>query len=226
MSAALHRSHIVFDLDGTLVDSAVHCAAILSEMLQERGSCRLVGRDDAAPHMSYGGPHLVTSLLAADCGDPAQELADFRSRLAARPTPTACLFPGVLEGLAALASAGFVLGVCSNKPQPLCDKIVDEVGLRPFVRSVVGGRPGLAPKPDRAMLDLNLTKMAGSTGQALLIGDSEVDHALAGAADIPFWLVSYGYPGAGWKAQADARFDRFGDVVTALLAPLRSPGNA
>ena len=210
--------HIVFDLDGTLVDSALHNATILSEMLADRGSTRRVTRADAIPHMSYGGPHLVTHLLGAECGDEATEVVDFRARLADRPTPEICIFPGVRSGMATLAAQGFVLGICSNKPQHLCDKIIDELGLRRSVASVIGSRNELPAKPHRAMLDLNLAEMGGSTATGLLVGDSEVDHATAEAAGLPFWLVSYGYPGKNWVATAHAHFDSFGDVVAAILA--------
>ena len=210
--------HIVFDLDGTLVDSALHNAMILSEMLAERGSARRVVRADAIPHMSYGGPHLVTHLLGDECGDEAGEVADFRARLADRPTPETCIYAGVRSGMAALVAQGFVLGICSNKPQHLCDKIVDELGLRRFVASVVGSSDDLPAKPHRAMIDRNLIEMGGAAATALLVGDSEVDHATAQAAGMPFWLVSYGYPGKDWTETADARFDSFGEVVTAILA--------
>ena len=210
--------HIVFDLDGTLFDSAIQNAAILSEMLAERGSERRVTRADAIPHMSYGGPHLVTHLLGAECGDEMVEVADFRARLAARPTPETCIYPGVRSGMAKLAAQGLVMGVCSNKPQHLCDKIVGELGLHQFVASVVGSRDGLPAKPHRAMLDLNLADMGGTAATGLLVGDSEVDHATAEAAGLPFWLVSYGYPGKDWVATADACFASFGDVVAAILA--------
>ena len=213
----MNPRHIVFDLDGTLVDSAVHCAAILSEMLEERGSPRRIARADAMPHMSYGGPHLVTTLLGPECGDADRELVDFRRRYAARATPETCLYGGVRDGLARLAAAGFVLAICSNKPQTLCDKIVDELDLRGFVASVVGGRDDLPAKPHPAMLERNLAEIGGSAATALLVGDSEVDHALAAATGLPFWLVTYGYPGKDWAASADARFDDFDAVVDALL---------
>ncbi|MCA1652904.1 MAG: HAD family hydrolase [Sphingomicrobium sp.] len=214
----MSRKHIVFDLDGTLVDSALHCAALLSEMLEERGSLRRITRTDAVPHMSYGGPYLVTTLLGDECGDSESEVTNFRARYAARPTPERCIYPGVRQGLATLAGHGFVLGVCSNKPQALCDKIVDELGLRPSIASVVGGRADLPAKPHRAMLDLNLTEMGGTAETALLVGDSEVDHELAIAAGLPFWLVSYGYPGQDWMPVAEAWFDGFEQVVAALCA--------
>jgi phosphoglycolate phosphatase len=124
----------------------------------------------------------------------------------------------VPEGLKRLASLGFVLGVCSNKPQSLCDKIVDDLGLSPLLASVVGGRADLPPKPDPAMLELNLAEMGATATTSLLVGDSEVDHALASACGLPFWLVTYGYPGPSWVPQGDAMFDSFGAVVETLIS--------
>lgn len=221
----MRRTNLVFDLDGTLVDSAVHCAAILNEMLAERGSRRRLTRTDAAPHMSYGGQHLVRTLLGDDGGDASGDLVEFRKRLAARPTPIESLYDGVLEGLARLADAGHVMGVCSNKPQALCDKIVDELGLRRFVASVVGGRDDLPPKPHRAMLDLNLAEMRATAETSLLIGDSEVDHALAEAAGLPFWFVDYGYAGPGWTPSAERSFSGF-DALVAQLVPVAPAATA
>ncbi len=218
--------HVIFDLDGTLVDSAVHCAAILSEMLEERGSSRRVTRAEAMPQMSYGGHHLVTTLLGEECGDGAAEVIDFRARYAARPTPETCIYAGVRAGLRDLAARGFTLAVCSNKPQGLCDKVLDDLGLRPFLSSVVGGRPELAAKPHPAMIERNLADMGASAATTLLVGDSEVDQAAAVAAGIPFWLVGYGYPGADWTPVADARFDSFPAVVAALAAPGRRRARA
>ena len=212
----MKRRHIVFDLDGTLVDSALHCAGILNDMLAERGAERRIDRAETVPHMSYGGAHLVTTLLGEQCVDAEMDLTDFRRRYASLPTPSACVFPGVIDGIATLADQGFVLAICSNKPQALCDKIVDELGLRFAFASIVGGRADLAAKPDRAMLDLNLSEMGATPETAILVGDSEVDQAIAAAVGVPFWLVDYGYAAACWTPVADARFERFGDVVAAI----------
>lgn len=208
---------IIFDLDGTLVDSAAHCAAIINRMLADRGSDRRLTRDEATPHMSLGGEQLITGLLGGEGGDPADDLADFRVRYAALETPEDCLFPGVRTGVTALADAGFGLGICSNKPLHLCEKIVVELGLTAVFTSIVGAIADRPSKPDPAMLMVNLRDLGVDAGEAILIGDSWVDAALCKAASVPFWFVTYGYPGVPEPPASERSFDDFAMVVDALL---------
>ena len=129
---------IIFDLDGTLIDSAVLCAGILTDMLRDRGCSRIVTRDCTKPHMSGGGEHLVGTMLGADCGDVAAELVEFRRRYAELPTPETSLFDGVLPGLKRLHANGFDLAICSNKPQHLCEKVVSDLGIEPRAPEATG----------------------------------------------------------------------------------------
>lgn len=208
---------IIFDLDGTLIDSAAHCATIINQMLADRQSERRLTRGEASAHMSRGGAELITGLLGGEGADPAADLAEFRARYAFHETPADCLFPAVRPGLAALAEAGFSLGICSNKPQHLCEKIVVELGLIGVFGSIVGTIERRPHKPDRAMLDASLRGLNVADGDALFVGDSWVDAALCKTAAIPFWLVTYGYPGVASLTDFDRSFDHFGEVVDALL---------
>ena len=208
---------IVFDLDGTLVDSAFVCVDILNGMLAERGSVRTIPPAHAKPYLSLGGARMVAALLAEECGDPEVEIVDFRRRYAERPTPPASLFEGVRDGLHALSGAGRRLAVCSNKPQPLCDKVLADLRLGQLFEAVVGSRPGYRAKPATDLLDLTLLTLRLPAEACVYVGDSEVDHALADAVAMPFHFVTYGYAEPDWRAEALARRDRFADVVAALL---------
>jgi phosphoglycolate phosphatase len=208
---------IVFDLDGTLVDSAFVCVDILNGMLADRGSVRKIHPAHAKPYFSLGGPRMVKALLAEECGDPDVEIVEFRSRYADLPTPTASLFAGVRDGLHALSAAGHRLAICSNKPQPLCDKVLTDLHLAQLFEVIVGARAGYRPKPATDLLDLALLSLRVPADAALYVGDSEIDHELAGAAGIPFHFVTYGYVDPAWTGQPDMRHDRFADVVTAIL---------
>lgn len=207
----------IFDLDGTLIDSAVVCTAILNDMLRDRGSARVIRAADAHPHMSLGGAELVASMLGDECGDPDAELVEFRSRYAARPTPADSLFAGVRDGLDVLAANGIALAVCSNKPQHLCEKVISELGLAHAFPLVVGGRPDRRPKPAADMLEVALSGLGATRDDAIFVGDSEVDHAAAGACGVAFRFVTYGYAG-GWSAPGLIKFDRFADLVGAIVA--------
>lgn len=210
-------SCVIFDLDGTLIDSAVVCTGILNDMLRDRGSTRVIRASDAHPYMSLGGGELVASMLGNDCGDPDVELMEFRSRYAARPTPADSLFEGVRDGLEVLATSGIALAVCSNKPQHLCEKVISELGLAHAFPVVVGGGPDRRPKPAPDMLEMTLRSLGASRDDAILVGDSKVDHGAAVACGVAFRFVTYGYAG-GWSAPGITKFDKFADLVGTIAA--------
>lgn len=208
---------VIFDLDGTLVDSAAVCVGILNDMLADRGSVRTIHPTHAKPWFSLGGARMVAALLAEECGDPEVEIVEFRHRYAERPTPSASLFAGVREGLLALSAAGTRLAVCSNKPQHLCDKVLADLRLAHLFEIAVGARAGYRPKPATDLLDLTLLHLRRPAEDCVYVGDSEVDHDVAAAAEMPFHFVTYGYAEPGWSADAFVRHDRFADVVAAIL---------
>ena len=115
---------IIFDLDGTLVDSAPHIAAILSQV-----AGRDIQASEARHYLTQGGEQLVSALLGDDNLDA--NLAQFRALYLSAPTPD-CLYPGVRDGLDRLVAAGRSLAICSNKPQILCDKVVADLALDHF----------------------------------------------------------------------------------------------
>lgn len=209
--------HLIFDLDGTLVDSCAICVEILSEMLAERGSDHVIDPLGARPWMSIGGARMVAALLGPACGDADAEIAEFRRRYAVKETRKDTLFADVADGLAALHGAGHTLAICSNKPQNLVDNVLRDTGLAPLFSSVVGQRAGLKTKPAPDMLHAVLADLGAAPDQCLFIGDSEVDHQVAEAAEIPFLFVTYGYAHADYVAPEDS-FDCFGDLAAAVLA--------
>jgi phosphoglycolate phosphatase len=216
--------HIIFDLDGTLVDSSAICTDILNAMLRERGSQRVISPLDAKPYLSRGGLYLVTNVLGEECGNPDEELLEFRRRYAESPTPANSMYEGVYEGLHELADLGFKLAICSNKPQFLCDKVVSELGLARIFSVVVGTSQGRRPKPDPHLVQVTLAELGATAAECLYVGDSELDALLAAVTEIPFLFVTYGYCEEVWEVAGAAQFDRFRDVVVAALEtkpPLR-----
>ena len=210
--------HIIFDLDGPLVDSAAVCTEILNGMLRERGSLRSIGVDETKPHLSQGGIRMVSALLGSECGDPSAELAEFRTRYSELLTPANSLFEGVEEGLRELSALGFALAVCSNKPQHLCEKVLSDLGLASLFTVVVGGGPGRRPKPAPDLLNLTFDALGTTTQHCLFVGDSELDHGIAEATGVPFLFVSYGYADAGWNRSGLLEFSRFADLVPTISA--------
>lgn len=211
------RSHVIFDLDGTLVDTAPLCAAILNDMLGERGSDRRVSAADTRRFLTRGGQQIVAALLAEECGDIDLELAEFRRRYQARPTPQESLFPGVFDGLRELSRLGVRTAICSNKPQVLCDKTVDELGLSSLLHAVVGSRVGMPLKPAVELVHVALAELGAGAEQCLFVGDSEVDWLTAAAVGMPFLFVSYGYAEPGWSAAGVPTAACFADLLPLVL---------
>lgn len=213
---------IIFDLDGTLVDSAPLCAGIINDMLRERGCSRQVTAANARLVLTKGGSQLVAALLGGESRGTDLEVAEFRSRYAARPTPSDCLFPGVSDGLRELAKLGVRMAICSNKPQPLCEKIASDLGLAAHFAAIVGSMPGQALKPAADLARLALTGLDAAPEDCLFVGDSEVDQQTACAAGIPFVFVTYGYAEPGFAGDGLARLDHF-DQLVRFAAELRGP---
>jgi phosphoglycolate phosphatase len=211
MTALAH--HLIFDLDGTLVDSAPVIVATLNDMLSERGSTSRMDVETIRPWLSWGGPALISRVFQVEGDDAARELADFRARYADRGTPAECVFNGVREGLRDLAALGFSFAICSNKPQYLCERVLEDVGLAHHFPVIVGSAADLKQKPAPDLMHLVLRKLQARPSQSLLIGDSDVDHAAAQAVGVPFRLVTYGYAPADWDTSGIVQFSRFEDLV-------------
>lgn len=210
--------HILFDLDGTLVDSCATVVEILSAMLVDRGSDAIIDPVAARDHMSRGGIEMIRGLLGTASLDAEADLADFRARYHLHSTSPDTVYPGVTEGLARLRAAGLALSICSNKPQALCEKVLADTGLADHFTAIVGGQPGLRPKPAPDLLDAVLARLECDAGACIFVGDSELDHRIAADAAIPFHLLTHGYAEPGWQARDCAVHGDFTTLTEALLA--------
>jgi phosphoglycolate phosphatase len=212
-------AHAVFDLDGTLVDSVPLISEIIGAMLADRRSDLRVTPEAVRPYVTAGGRGMLEALLGDALGDIDSALAEFRARYAALPTPPSSLFPGVREGLEAIAGLGVGLAVWSNKPQPLCDKVIDDLGLRRLFAAVVGTGADVPLKPDPTGIDRALAIAGGRRARSCLVGDSALDHQAAMTAAVPAVMVTYGYGEAGETWPGAIRADAFSQVP-AIVARL------
>jgi phosphoglycolate phosphatase len=189
----LVRGCVVFDLDGTLVDTAPLVAGIINAMLADRGVARRITALETQPHMTAGGRATIPALLGEACVDVDQDLAEFRERYLATPTPPDSLFPGARTALETLSSRGFGLAIWSNKAQRLCDKTIEDLGLAALFRAIVGTGPDVPLKPDPRGFDLALKGAGGRRAQCCYVGDSEVDHQVATVAGVAMVMMTHGY---------------------------------
>lgn len=187
----LSAKTILFDLDGTLVDSAPIIASILNNMRTARGLDILplaVYRDLS----SRGGAVLVGRALEIDPLSAGPMVNDFRTQYANLPTPIDSLYPSVRETLATLRRAGCSMAICSNKPEKLCFKVLQETDILHFFDGVVGGDTTGIAKPNRRPVDFAMTKCDSSL-PAYFVGDSVIDQEAAKNASLPFIHFNGGY---------------------------------
>ncbi len=213
---------VIFDLDGTLVDSVSDLRAAGNRLLTELGRPPL--EDTQVRRMIGDGvPKLVERMLAAS-GTPVPPgpdleplIARFLSFYEAAPAELTRPFPGVPETVAALAGAGWTLGVCTNKPQVATENLLKAVGLWPFLGAAVGGDKAPKRKPDPRHVLAVLEALDRPPERAVMVGDNEHDAHAGRAAGLKVVLVTWGYsrePVA--ELEADARIDDFTALPTLL----------
>jgi phosphoglycolate phosphatase len=186
---------IVFDLDGTLIDSAPDLHASALAMLARFGQPAI----DFAQTRSFIGNGVETLIarirgavgLRSDAAAQSDWVQAFLDHYNANPAVSTVLYPGVIEALDALSQAGWALGICTNKPEAPARAILEIFDLTDRFQTVVGGDTLPVKKPDPAPL---FHSFAGfPTERRLFVGDSDVDAETAQAAGIPFALFTEGY---------------------------------
>jgi phosphoglycolate phosphatase len=210
---------LIFDLDGTLIDSATAIHAVSNAVLTSRGFPAL-SQDEVRSFVGQGVPHLVRCLLRRVGQDPDGPLfAPVHDDLIARyETDVAgnTLYPGVATALRALAGMGCALAIATNKPLRPALAAIRHVGLDGLFPVVLGGDSLPTRKPDPAMLHEAQRRLGRPL--ALFVGDSEVDAEAAANAGLPFLLFTEGYRKTPVEALPHAaRFDHF-DQLPGLVA--------
>lgn len=188
---------VLFDLDGTLLDTVADIALALNGALGEQGLPGLPAAQ-VRTFIGRGVPVLIERALArlGAGGDAGRLLERFHAhyeRLDQQGQLQARAFPGVEAGLAALHAAGLKLAVVTNKPARAARDVLCSAQLARWIDVVVAGDSGLAPKPDPAPLLRACEQLAVPPHAALMVGDSRVDVLAARAAGLPVVCVPYGY---------------------------------
>jgi len=216
-------SAIIFDLDGTLIDSAPDIHAVANAVLTDAGHDP-VTTDQSRSFIGNGVATLVTRMMAAqgieDTGGTHARLLDDFLRRYQRAYSLTTLYPGAVDALQRLGGAGFKLGLCTNKPYRPALAVLQHFGILALFGAVVGGDSLAQRKPDPAPL-LHTAKLLGAS-HAAFVGDSEVDADCAHRAAMPFALFTEGYRKSPIEALPhDAAFADFADLP-ALAARLIS----
>jgi phosphoglycolate phosphatase len=212
---------VVFDLDGTLIDSVGDIADVLNACLVENG---IAPFDEPTVTAMIGGGSRVLAERAlrrlARIDDVA--LLDrlhygFERRYRDLGAGRSAVFPGGRALLADLAGAGIGLGICTNKPAAITERTLADLDLAGWFGAVVGETPGLARKPDAAMLQATLSGLGAAPGDSVMVGDSAADVGAARAAGVPVVAVSFGYTTVPARSLgADAVIDHLSELPAAI----------
>lgn len=203
----------LFDLDGTLIDSAPDLHRAANALLSDEHADPLT-LAELRSFIGEGMPRLVEKIAAArDLPEDPGRLARYRAHYDLAPAALTCVFDGVPETLSTLAATGAKLGVCTNKPEAPTLAVLEALDLRAPFAAVVGGDTLPVRKPDPAPLRLTIERLGGTPAQAVFVGDSEIDAATARAAAVPFVLFTEGYHhGPVDRIEAAARFSHWSDA--------------
>ncbi len=212
---------VIFDLDGTLVDSAPGIQGAANEMLACLGH-EPIDLTSVRSFIGNGIAHLVKRVMehaGINLSTPLHEelTRKFTRIYTANPTSNTALYPGVREALEHLYDEGFALGVCTNKIHAISVQMLEALSLDQYFTSVIGGDSLPTNKPDPAMLVASMAEL--NAEKAIFVGDSEVDAATAEAAQVPFVLFTSGYLKVPQSAVTfAASFESFSDLGGTIAA--------
>ena len=197
MHEKFNASAVIFDLDGTLVDTAPDLTLALNHVLVKAGRDAVQG---AAVRCMVG--HGARALIVKGLEDTGGLLDDaeidtmfedfiefYGANIAVGSRP----FPGAVDYLARLQAAGIKLGLCTNKPQDLTEALTGALDLTRYFDVIAGGDRFAARKPDPLHVTGTLDLLGAAANETLFIGDSETDLKAARAAGVPIALVTFGY---------------------------------
>jgi phosphoglycolate phosphatase len=214
---------ILFDLDGTLVDTAPDIAAAVDATLREL-DYPAVGANQVRTWIGRGVDVLLHRVLTrerdgqAGADEHARARERFLAHYAAHNGRVAKVYPGVREGIAHAKRLGIAMCCVTNKLQGFSEALLALTGLDRELAFVQGGDALPKTKPDPLPLTHAATRLGFAPGECLMVGDSSNDARAARAAGMPVVLVGYGYtedmPVA--EIDCDAVFDSVADVVDAL----------
>jgi phosphoglycolate phosphatase len=188
---------VVFDLDGTLVDTAPDLINALNFVLDREG-LPPVPLHSARNMIGAGSRKLIERGLelegrAATPADVDRLTADFIDHYAAHIADESRPFPGLESALDDLATRGYRLAVCTNKLEWLSKRLLDRLGLASRFSAICGADTFGVSKPDPAILQQTVARAGGQLSAAIMVGDAGPDIGVARRAGIPVIGVEFGY---------------------------------
>lgn len=210
---------LLFDLDGTLVDSVPDLTAALNRLMAARGLASF-GEREVTGFIGDGVAALVRRGFAArGVAEDGPALAEFNADYTAHAADHTRPFPEVADTLARLVAEGWRMAVCTNKPEAPARGLLAALGLAPFFVAIGGGDSFPVRKPDPGHLLATLAAAGGERGRAVMIGDHHNDINAARAAGLPSILAAWGYtPEVAGASAVAHRFGEIPGLAAGLLA--------
>ena len=208
---------IVFDLDGTLVDTAPDLTNALNDVLTRRGHAP-VELATIRACVGHGARVMIEEALrrTGGEGDIDRMLTEFLVHYEANIANESRPFPGAVAALEELSAQGATLAVCTNKREYLSRKLLEELDLARYFSGLAGRDTFAVSKPDPGHLTRLIALAGGTPSRAVMVGDSDIDIRTAKAASVPVILVSFGYTDAPLDHLApDAVIDHFDELHVA-----------
>jgi phosphoglycolate phosphatase len=219
----LKGATIVFDIDGTLIDTAPDLTNALNHVLSARGHHPVAPEVVRAAAGRGARAMIEEALRLARVGDDvdgmlAGFLAHYEANIATETRP----FPGALEALDRLAAAGARLAVCTNKRERLTRMLLQALEIEDYFAALAGRDTFPVSKPDPGHLLGVIATAGGDPSRALIVGDSAVDIHTAQGAHVPSILVSFGYaPPPPDGPRPDAVIGHFDELQGSVLSLFR-----
>jgi phosphoglycolate phosphatase len=208
---------VVFDLDGTLADTSADLLAAANACFQELGHGDVLDGRDVLVAFQGGRAMLRAGFARLDVAFTEEDIAREYPRLLAAYADKidvhTRMYPGAVEAVEALLSAGFKTAICTNKPEGLAVELVRRLGITHLFGALVGADTLPVRKPDPAPYYECLRRVGGTVARSMLIGDTETDRLTGQAAGVPVALVTFGPEGAGVsRLSPEALLHRYADL--------------
>lgn len=207
---------LIFDLDGTLVDSSKDLA-IAMNATREHAGLAPIDSELVYRYVGNGAAELVRRALGPDASEQLQResLVFFLDFYANNALGNTFLYPGIKDAVATLNAAGHTLAVLTNKPSRISIDVVHEMGLSPYFARIYGGDSLLEKKPDPEGIDELRGEFGTSIADTLMIGDSAVDIRTARNAGVKSCGVLWGFqPESFDEYSPDYRVSEAGELVS------------
>ncbi|HZP09690.1 HAD family hydrolase [Methyloceanibacter sp.] len=219
----LENTTIVFDLDGTLVDTAPDLTHALNYALARAGHPP-VSAETVRSLVGMGAQVMIAEGLrrAGVTADLNAMFGDFLVHYEANIAKESRPFPGAVAALERLRQDGARLAVCTNKRESLSRRLLQALDLEGYFSAIAGRDTFAVAKPDPGHLTGAIRLAGGDPSRAVMIGDSDVDVRTAKAAKVPVVLVSFGYCGPPPSLRPESVIDHFDQLDASLAALLAS----